>query len=71
MDVYICQICGIYSESAVENMVNEGWVPAYWDGEVMADGPICPSCTQVYLEVDDDGEIAAKNYPGMLWCDRS
>ena len=45
--------------------IDLGWVPSYWDGEVLCDGPVCPECLEKYLTLDhESGELVLKELRG-------
>jgi len=43
----------------VDEAVDEGWTPYFYDGE-HEHGPACPSCSEVVLHAGDDGEVEVK-----------
>jgi hypothetical protein len=60
-----CVICGIQIDS-VEDAIEEGWVPSIWEGDQEQDGPFCPSCSEILIEVDEVGEYVVKEeYRGI------
>jgi len=61
-----CAICGIEIES-IDQAIEEGWIPSVWDGDQEKDGPFCASCSDMFIEVDEDGEFAVKEeYQGKI-----
>ena len=61
-----CAICGIEIES-IDQAIEEAWIPSVWDGDQEKDGPFCASCSDMFIEVDEDGEFAVKEkYRGKI-----
>jgi len=54
-----CCFCEKEVES-VEQAVELGWYPDFWQGEVNYQGPICPECQNEHLLTDEDGEYVLK-----------
>ena len=53
-----CSICGVEALSE-DQAILEGWTPYFYMDEKEA-GPACPICTELYLQVGEDGEMEAK-----------
>ena len=51
-----CVFCGEEAPS-IEWAAANAWAPSYWDGDVEADGPVCPGCIATRLRTCDDGEL--------------
>lgn len=51
-----CQLCGVPIASVDEAIVR-GWVPDYYYGVDVQEGPVCPECVRDRLRVADDGEL--------------
>lgn len=46
----------------IEAAIDEGWIPYFYEGEE-EHGPVCPVCTEKFLEIGDDEEWQLKeNY---------
>jgi hypothetical protein len=54
-----CVFCGKEAES-VEQAIELGWHPDFWQGDVNYQGPVCAECQNEHLFVDDDGEYVLK-----------
>jgi hypothetical protein len=54
-----CCFCGKEVES-VEQAVELGWYPDFWQGDVNYQGPVCPECQTEHLFTDADGEYVLK-----------
>lgn len=53
-----CVICGIETNS-IEEAIDQIWIPYFHESQT-EHGPICPECSEVLLEMDDDGEMYLK-----------
>ncbi len=53
-----CSICGIQIDS-VDEAVEEGWTPYFYDGEFEHE-VVCPASTQALLQEGIDGEMEVK-----------
>jgi hypothetical protein len=53
-----CTICGT-SVDSVEDIVTDDWIFCFYDGED-EHGPLCPSCSDLLLSSDEDGEYELK-----------
>ena len=51
-------ICGIQIDS-VDEAVEEGWVPYFYDGETEHEFA-CPGCAETFLYQGEDGEMEVK-----------
>ena len=61
-----CSICGI-SIGSVEEAIDEGWIPYVLEGDKEKDGPFCTSCSDILIEIDEDGEYVVKEqYRGKI-----
>ena len=61
-----CAICGIEIDSADE-AINNGWIPYVWDNDREQEGPFCGSCSEMLIQVDEDGEFVVKEeYRGKI-----
>jgi hypothetical protein len=54
-----CCFCGEEAES-VEEAIELGWYPDFWQGDVNWQGPVCPECQTEHLFTDADGEYVLK-----------
>ncbi len=54
-----CVFCEKEVES-VEEGIELGWYPDFWQGDVNWQGPICPECQTEHLFTDADGEYVLK-----------
>jgi len=54
-----CCFCEKEVES-VEEAVELGWYPDFWQGEANYQGPVCPECQKEHLFTDEDGEYVLK-----------
>jgi len=60
-----CAICGIELDS-IDEAVEQGWIPSFYEGETEHEFA-CPSCTVVFLELGEDGEMQVKEeYRGKI-----
>jgi len=60
-----CAICGIEIES-VEEGIEEGWIPSFYEEETEHEFA-CPGCSEVFLELAEDGEMEVKEeYQGKI-----
>jgi hypothetical protein len=41
-----CVFCHRQPPDDVDALIDEGWIPSYWDGDTEQDGPICPDCQE-------------------------
>ena len=54
-----CVFCAKDVES-VDEAVELGWFPEFWQGETNYQGPVCPECQKEHLFTDEDGEYVLK-----------
>ena len=54
-----CVFCEKEVES-VDQAVELGWYPEFWQGETNYQGPVCPDCQTEHLFTDTDGEYVLK-----------
>ena len=54
-----CCFCAKEIES-IEEAVELGWYPDFWQGDVNYQGPVCPDCQQEHLFTDESGEYVLK-----------
>ncbi len=60
-----CALCPAVMPDDLNQAIDLGWVPSYWDGEVSCDGPVCPECLEKYLTMDhESGELVLKDLHG-------
>ena len=52
-----CVLCHQRAPGDVDAMIDAGWFPYYWDGDVERDGPVCPNCVATRLREDKHGEF--------------
>ena len=41
----------------VEDAIESGWSPSYWEGEDECEGPVCVDCAGSKCRFNDDGEL--------------
>lgn len=44
----------------LDEAIDEGWVPDWWDGDVNHGEPACAECAAAHLELASDGEMALR-----------
>ena len=54
-----CCFCGKQVES-IEQAIDLGWYPDFWDGDVNYQGPVCQQCQDEHLYTDKTGEYVLK-----------
>jgi hypothetical protein len=54
-----CAICGIEVDS-IDEAIDEGWIPYVWEGDQEKEGPYCGSCSEILIQVNEDGEYVIK-----------
>ena len=60
-----CALCPAVMPDDLNQAIDLGWIPSYWDGEVSCDGPVCPDCLEKYLTLDhESGELVLKELRG-------
>lgn len=60
-----CAICGIIIDSIDQGIV-EGWIPYFYEEEREHEFA-CPGCAEVFLELEEDGEMEVKEeYRGKI-----
>jgi len=60
-----CALCPAVMPDDINQAIDLGWIPSYWDGEVSCDGPVCPDCLEKYLTLDhESGELVFKELIG-------
>jgi len=60
-----CTICRT-SISDIEDIIDEDWIFCFFDGED-EHGPLCPSCSDLFLFTAQDGEYELKEeYRGKI-----
>ena len=47
----------------MDDVVQEGWIPDYYVGQALIEGPVCPECCDEHLWLSDDGEWEARVPP--------
>ena len=47
----VCVLCGVHQPN-IEEAIDAGWVPTYWDGDNELDGPVCADCAEKHLDTD-------------------
>jgi hypothetical protein len=63
-----CTVCSI-SVDSMEDIIEDDWVFCFFDGND-EHGPLCPSCSDLLLRTDEDGEYELKNeFRGKLTYD--
>ena len=61
-----CAICGIEIDS-IDQAIEEAWIPYAWDGDREQEGPFCGSCSEILMQVDENGEFELKpEYRGKI-----
>ena len=53
-----CAICGIEIDS-IEEGIEEGWIPYFYEEETEHEFA-CPGCSEVFLELAEDGAMEVK-----------
>ena len=46
--------------ASIEEAVDLGWCPDFWNEDLQYQGPVCPECQCEHLETDEDGEFELK-----------
>ena len=60
-----CAICGTSIDS-ISGLIEEDWVHSFFEGEE-EHGPVCPSCSELLINIAPDGEFELKNeYKGKI-----
>ncbi|PKN66294.1 MAG: hypothetical protein CVU57_06385 [Deltaproteobacteria bacterium HGW-Deltaproteobacteria-15] len=60
-----CAICGIAIDS-LNQAIDQGWEPYFYEGEKEHEFA-CPNCAEVFLQVDENGEMEVKpEYRGKI-----
>jgi len=60
-----CAICGIEIDS-IDEAIKEGWIPFFFEEETEHEFS-CPGCSEIFLEVGEDGEMEVKEeYKGKI-----
>jgi hypothetical protein len=54
-----CCFCGKEGES-IEQAIDLGWYPDFWQGDENYQGPVCAECQQEHLFADESGEYLLK-----------
>jgi hypothetical protein len=54
-----CCFCG-KEVASIDEAVEAGWYPDFWQGDVNYQGPVCPDCQQEHLFTDESGEYVLK-----------
>ena len=57
-----CCFC-VTRVASVDEAVDHGWIPDYWDGDANIDGPVCPHCAATMLRFNEeygDYELAGR-----------
>jgi hypothetical protein len=54
-----CCFCGKEVES-IEQAIDLGWYPDFWQGETNYQGPVCAECQEEHLSADESGEYVLK-----------
>lgn len=61
-----CAICGIQIDS-VEEAIDQEWIPYVWDGDREQDGPFCASCSEILIQINENGKFVVKEeYRGKI-----
>lgn len=48
-----CYFCG-RQVADVDQAIDAGWIPDFWDGEDEVGEPVCPECCEAKLQYDED-----------------
>ena len=60
-----CTICGIEAET-IDQAIENDWLPYFYEGE-KEHGPVCSSCAETMIDMDEDGEMELKaEYSGKV-----
>jgi hypothetical protein len=54
-----CCFCG-KEVASIDEAVEAGWYPDFWQGDVNWQGPVCCDCQQEHLFTDESGEYVLK-----------
>ncbi len=46
---------------SLDQAIDEGWIPDWWDGDTCHDSPACTTCAAEPLERAPDGEMALRS----------
>jgi len=41
----------------IDEAIDAGWMPSYYDGDDPCDGPVCPECCERRCMIARDGEL--------------
>lgn len=59
-----CVLCGAHMPD-IQQAIELGWHPDFWDDEEHCDGPVCPQCQAAYLTLEEEsGEFVLKPIKG-------
>jgi hypothetical protein len=51
-----CAFCNREAPKDMDDVVQEGWIPDYFEGQDQMEGPVCPDCVDQHLWLSTDGE---------------
>ena len=54
-----CVFCGKVMPDDKDRLIDEGWHPDYFEGDLRRDGPVCPQCLARYCELEQ-GDFVLK-----------
>ncbi len=65
-----CHFCGRHAPADMNQVVDDGWVPSFWDGEDEVCEPVCGECCETRLELDvEDGELILRPLQPMTFAE--
>lgn len=59
LDGISCSMCNIFVPD-LEEAMEQGWYPDWYDRDDQQQGPVCPACAKKYLRRGADGELELK-----------
>ena len=55
-----CVLCNQPVPKDMDDVVEQGWIPEYYLGPELIEGPVCPACLDSHLRLNDMGEWEAR-----------
>ncbi len=53
-----CYFCGAMAD--LEDGIEAGWIPSFWDGETPISDPCCDKCFETRIVIGEDGEYEVR-----------
>lgn len=57
---YWATCCWCRRTVPLDEAIDEGWEPDWWNGDVNHSEPACTSCAAIHLQEEADGEMALR-----------